>query len=598
MAHPLHDVGTRVSFAERLAGPAVFFAAFAVYLLALAPSVTFWDSGELILGAFSLGLPHPPAYPVFCVLGKAFTLLPIGAVAYRINLMSASFGAGVVWMLFVIAREMGGGGRLVTALSASAALSFGFLGIFWGVCVEAEVYTGFIFIMCTMTLAMYRRSAGGGVSWLYVAAFFAGLAFASHQSALFMAPALAVFVLTDHDGWQRPRELILACFFFLAGLAPLLYPPVRASRSPLLNIGNPVRLDDFLWVTKLSQNLKTLAGMPGRVTALTGHGWWIFVIAALVVLAAFVAIARRDAFISTTGLAALGFFVGIKALTAGDVNVQKWGLQSKFYAPAALFFILFALCALYRATPKGWRMAPVSSTFGAAFGIMMLIPPALIAYNGWSGSDNSRNWFARDFAADTLKSVAEGAALFGWGDNGVFPVWYLQGVERYRDDVFYVHSELLTYRWAMSDRAREMYDRYGLRYTPRYGLGAVEQNVTDMAASLAARAPVYYDFSAAYQLGLPWSGLRPQGLVHMAQGGTGRPQADIWDTVTARSAFDRRADRAFAVEGVLDIYAYQCQRWGLEACGAGRVAEANRAFSICGVFNPAAPMKRCTAKGK
>ncbi len=112
--------------AGTFAGPAVFFGSFSVYLLTLAPLVTFWDSGELSTAAWSLGIPHPPGYPLFCILGKLFTFLPFGSIVYRLNLMSAFFAAGTVYILFLMLKKTLRGVPFAEWISAAAALSFAF----------------------------------------------------------------------------------------------------------------------------------------------------------------------------------------------------------------------------------------------------------------------------------------------------------------------------------------------------------------------------------------------------------------------------------------------------------------------------------------
>lgn len=72
----------------------------AVYVVTLAPTVTFWDAGELIAAARTLGVPHPPGTPLFVLIAHAWgQLVPIGEWAYRTNLLSACFSASAAALL-------------------------------------------------------------------------------------------------------------------------------------------------------------------------------------------------------------------------------------------------------------------------------------------------------------------------------------------------------------------------------------------------------------------------------------------------------------------------------------------------------------------
>jgi len=81
--------------------------AFVVYLLTLAPGVYGFDSAELSTGVHLLGIVHPSGYPLYLIVGKLFSYLPIKDLAYRLNIMSAFFGALTVYMLFIVTLVSG-----------------------------------------------------------------------------------------------------------------------------------------------------------------------------------------------------------------------------------------------------------------------------------------------------------------------------------------------------------------------------------------------------------------------------------------------------------------------------------------------------------
>ena len=65
---------------------------FLSYMYTLAPDLTLEDSGELAVGSFYAGVPHPPGYPVWTIYTWLFTvLLPFSNIAYRVAVSSSVF---------------------------------------------------------------------------------------------------------------------------------------------------------------------------------------------------------------------------------------------------------------------------------------------------------------------------------------------------------------------------------------------------------------------------------------------------------------------------------------------------------------------------
>jgi hypothetical protein len=69
---------------------AAFVVPFLVYLYTLAPSLNFEDSVEFALGCAVLGVDHPSGYPLETLAGHLFTYLPLGELAWRVNVAGPS----------------------------------------------------------------------------------------------------------------------------------------------------------------------------------------------------------------------------------------------------------------------------------------------------------------------------------------------------------------------------------------------------------------------------------------------------------------------------------------------------------------------------
>lgn len=171
--------------------------ALAVYTRTLVPGLLPGDGGEFQALAYTLDHAHTTGYPVYLALAKMFTWLPVGDVAYRVNLFSAAM-AGLTVAFTYLAGQTLSGCRWGAGLAAAAlAVS----SVFWSQAVIAEVYTaGSAFTAAILWLALYwqvtRRPR-----LLFVAGVLGGLGLGVHGTVALAAPGVLILL------WLERKDL-------------------------------------------------------------------------------------------------------------------------------------------------------------------------------------------------------------------------------------------------------------------------------------------------------------------------------------------------------------------------------------------------------
>jgi hypothetical protein len=107
----------------------------ALYTRTLAPDLLLGDSGEFQTLVYTLGMTHPTGYPVFVLLGRLFTLIPLGELAWRANLFVAVFAAITLACVYLSLRLLAG--WRIAALSGVFALAV--TPMFWFYAILAEL---------------------------------------------------------------------------------------------------------------------------------------------------------------------------------------------------------------------------------------------------------------------------------------------------------------------------------------------------------------------------------------------------------------------------------------------------------------------------
>jgi len=501
---------SRVEFA--CAG-AVFLIALLLYSWTLAPTVTLTDSGELIVVAHGLGVAHPPGFPLWVILAHLASLVPLGNVAVRINFSSALFAALASSILTLVVAELmittpylptwkkrsaqqkkkaedsRIGQLLICAPALGAGLLMAFSRTLWSYATIAEVYTLntllilvvlFLMLRWRRCIVADRRDAGQAITthdgWLYAAALTFGLALGVHHVTVgLVLPAVAVIVYrTEGLRFFASRRLVYAALISVGALvAVYAYLPFAASRSPVINWGNPRSVQEIWWHITGRQYRVFLSFTPKMMGAQFfefckmasrefGPAWL-----PLPLVFAFAGIGsafKRD---RTTFWFLL--FIVIANL-AYDLSYQIAEDKDAYYLPV---FISIAIAAgfgirwlIQLAVSKS--MSVTRSYLVAATAILLTSATAFAA--NWPVNNRRDYFIAYDYVENLFSTIEPNGLLLTQDWQVASPMFYAQEIEQRRRDVKVVDVNLLRRSWyfdylrhafpGMIERSREKIDAF------------------------------------------------------------------------------------------------------------------------------------------
>ncbi|MCA9981021.1 MAG: DUF2723 domain-containing protein, partial [Anaerolineales bacterium] len=208
-----------------------------LYSLTLAPALLPADNGEFQLVGATLGLAHPPGFPLYTLLAHLSTWLPLPLTAgQKINLLSAvlaSLTLGLVALTTQHLTQTNNAKHSVVATSV-AVLALATSTTFWAQAVMANIRIPTAVFATLAFYALFRFHTATRLTdtpsadrWLALFALTMSLGLTHHLSLAFMALVMGLFIL-----WVDPRFLLAPsrwtrpCLAALLGLLPLLYLPL------------------------------------------------------------------------------------------------------------------------------------------------------------------------------------------------------------------------------------------------------------------------------------------------------------------------------------------------------------------------------------
>lgn len=438
----------------------VIFFAFGIYLRTLLPGVGFWDTGEAQTVPHTLSIFHPTGFPTYTLIGWAWSQLPLGGVAYRMNLLSAvcvALASGLV--VLIAAHLMTERHRLLAAVAAGiAGLSFAFADEPWKNAVRADVHALHILFAALLIWLLLcwgsaeRSGARLAGRWLAAAALTFGVSMGNHPLTGLMAVGIAPWLfIVDPRIWRRWKLLAACAGLLVLGLATYLYIPIRALTppEPPLFYARPTTLERMRYLIFAEQFHGLFDNFQNPFDFLSdkwqkaesvlgaqfiGPAWLVVAMGA-----ATLAVRRWGAFVFLGLIVVANVFY---SLNFEDGDIDRYYMTSVLVACALLGVAVAALAAMCaRAVAQASRRSSgpagrrrLARGAGAAVLTLAAIFPAVSLVSGYDAHDQSSLHDADRWVESVYSSLPQDAVIISWWSYST-PLWYHAWVLGERPDV-------------------------------------------------------------------------------------------------------------------------------------------------------------------
>ncbi|MFC1727422.1 DUF2723 domain-containing protein [Patescibacteria group bacterium] len=505
--------------------------AFAVYFYTLPPSVTsYGDSSEMITAAYTFTAAHPPGYPLYTILGKLFTLLPLKTIAWRVHLSSAIFGALTVYFVYQILQKLSKNWLASTLTTTLLA----FAHSFWLYNITAEVFS-LNNLMATLVIYQaicwrekVKSNQPKASRHLFLATFFLALGLSNHYSVILVAPGLLFVVLITQRKILLKKSLQLALVFLL-GLLPYLQIVYSASQTHPPAYGNlPTWKRFFAYVLRLDYGGPVSAGAIISPPQTPPDTFYYFKLLAqqftplgfLAIIVGLWLIYKKSLWEKMLPFILYifaGLFVFLRYLTQIDPqDLHVVGVAERF---SLLSFVPFALCLgvslgiIFKILET---KKPILINIFSNPRIGMIIVLALTSWQiarTWPQVNKNNYWLAHQYGLNILSQVEDNAIIFSTDDLTNSTLDYFIQVEKLKPQVTVISSAFVSNQEYQKELKITYPDLYQTSSQYEYDI------IRDIIKTQQNKRPLYFVMlDDPYPLGFNGNPNRfvPKGLVLLA----------------------------------------------------------------------------------
>ena len=439
----------------------VVLLALGIYLRTMLPSTGFWDTGEAQTVPPTLSIFHPTGFPTYTMLGWVWSQIPIGEVAWRMNLLSGVCVALASGLVVLIAGHLiGERDRALRATAAGVAgAAFAFASEPWENATRADVHAISILSVTLVVWLLFawraaeRAGSPRAGAWLVGAGLTFGLGIGVHPLiGLFSFGIAAWLFVVDRAFWRRWRLIAVCSAAVAVGIASFAYIWLRAitDPEPPLFYARPDTWERFRYLVLAEQFSglfrdfrEPLADIgqkwadAERVLApqFVAPGWLLIAVGAAIVGA------RSVGTLAVLGLFVVGNVVYSMNFRDGDIDRYYMPTVAVLAPLLGVALATIAAACAQAVAEVGRRLVAgldARRRLGALAGALVLglgaLLPAASLVTGYGAHDQSGNRDADEWVASVHALLPPDSVVVSWWSYST-PLWHHRWVLGERPDL-------------------------------------------------------------------------------------------------------------------------------------------------------------------
>jgi hypothetical protein len=597
-----------------------------IYWRTSCPAIFWWDSSEFVAAIATLGIPHPPSFPLYVLVGKVICFLPVFSLSLKLNLLSGIFSAlslAIFFLLFlkvtrILLYELAINEKLVILASLLLLLVAGLNYAFWIQGVRAEVYSlnGLLFVLLFFCGINYLygsnfdqtpdgidlekiRTHQKNLRWLYLFFFILGLGMGNHNVTLLsIFPAfIYLFILNDFPDFLKLKNLGISFIFFILGCSVYLYLPLRAINSPALNWGNPSNPGKTIMAVLALKSVKQIGFALNYTLWERTKDAWLMIYSQFTFLPFLLSLTgmiylfiRKFKLFIFFILLIIGNSLTIIVLPSEFISTST-DFQGYILPTIFSFAFLFGIGVLFILKNMNERLSQKMFSPGfkkslvIVFSIFFFSISFLPFLNYYRLTDLSKDDLAYRYGMGVLSQAKKNSVLFIDNPNLYFILCALKYGEGYRKDVAVLDRGLLKAKWNCQQERRNYPEIFsGINS----GLTGEDLLLALMSKGTNMNIPLNMEFTERDSDLIDF--LSPSGYLFKIERKivTKLPDEILFRQMEfEKKYFTQKEERAFIIDyDAQRMFVFITYRWGLYYEKRGMLKEALKNFSMAGEQDP------------